>query len=339
VLGVPLAWVYGRCVASRNRAWDAGRGVVTLDRPVISIGNLSVGGTGKTPMVVRTARMLAERGRAPCVAMRGYGRGGWRGERSDEARDYRELLPGVPVVVGPDRVERLLEHFAQNQSTDCVVLDDGFQHRRLARQLDVVLIDATRDPFADRLLPAGRLREPVESMARAQLVVLTHAEAVSASVVEELGGRVRGVAPGAHVAVAEHAWTGVRVGAGGGESRQEVAWLRGKRALVVCGIGNPEAFVLAARRSAEVVAEMVLPDHEAYSERRVWGLLSEAERARAEVVLTTSKDWTKLRMVRADAWPCAVARPELSLEIVRGGEAFDAMIARAATLADADDGA
>src|ERR1043165_360740 len=145
------AWEIGR----RNRRYDAGRGVVRFDRPVISVGNLSVGGTGKTPMVAHIVGLLLEAGRRPCIAMRGYaGRGGM----SDEAEEYRGRFPGIPIVARANRTLGLIELFSREhetggQQTDCIVLDDGFQHRRIARDLDVVMVDASRDPFDDALLP------------------------------------------------------------------------------------------------------------------------------------------------------------------------------------------
>jgi tetraacyldisaccharide 4'-kinase len=149
-IGRALSAIYAGIVSRRNRAFDAGRGVVTLDRPVISVGNLSVGGTGKTPLVAHVLEVLGGAGRNPCVAMRGYGSG--RGRESDEAMLYRDQFLSVRIVAQPDRVEGLLALLASDDGghVDSVVLDDGFQHRRLARQVDLVLVDATRDPFADR---------------------------------------------------------------------------------------------------------------------------------------------------------------------------------------------
>ncbi|HRQ74118.1 MAG TPA: tetraacyldisaccharide 4'-kinase, partial [Phycisphaerales bacterium] len=156
VPGLPgrlAAMVYGAAIARRNRAFDAGRGVVTLDRPVISVGNLSTGGTGKSPTVAWVVRTLREAGRDPCIAMRGYRS---RDGVSDEAEEYRAAFDDLPVVARPDRLQGLIELFASERGgrVDAVVLDDGFQHRCIARALDLVLIDATRDPFADAMIPA-----------------------------------------------------------------------------------------------------------------------------------------------------------------------------------------
>ncbi|MBL8756996.1 MAG: tetraacyldisaccharide 4'-kinase, partial [Phycisphaerae bacterium] len=197
-LGVPLARVYGAVVGWRNARFDRGVGVTRVGVPVVSVGNVSVGGTGKTPMVMWLARRLMERGERPAIALRGY-KGGRGGAGSDEATEFRRWLPEVPLAVGGDRVATIgaLRGSAEGARVSCVLLDDGFQHRRLHRDLDVVLVDATRDPFADRLLPAGWLREPVEGLKRAGAVVLTRYDAGDAghlSLRERLeqthGGRV-----------------------------------------------------------------------------------------------------------------------------------------------------
>ena len=176
--GRALALAYGCIIDRRNARYDARQGVVTLDRPVVSVGNLSVGGTGKTPMVAALARALLDGGRNPCIAMRGYASNRRSDGLSDEAAEYQRELPGVPIVARADRLLGLIHLFAaeEGERVDTVLLDDGFQHRRIARQVDIVLLDASRNPFTDRLLPAGWLREPVGSLARATHVVITHAE-------------------------------------------------------------------------------------------------------------------------------------------------------------------
>src|SRR4051794_5329108 len=147
-VGAALAAVYSWEIGRRNRRYDAGRGVVRFDRPVISVGNLSVGGTGKTPMVAHIVGVLLQAGHTPAIAMRGYGSKA-SGGRSDEAEEYRRKFPGVPVLARPDRTLALIEQFAREhddaggRQSDVVVLDDGFQHRKIARDLDIVLVDAS----------------------------------------------------------------------------------------------------------------------------------------------------------------------------------------------------
>ncbi len=314
-LGRAASWFYRRAIGRINARFDAGRGVVTLDRPVISIGNLSTGGTGKTPMVMRVLRWLREAGHDPCVAMRGYA--SRVGANSDEALEYAQAFDDLPVVARPDRTGGLIELFGtpRGERVDCVVLDDGFQHRRLARALDVVLLDSTRSPFEDALLPAGHLREPVPSLARAGAIVLTHAQAAHPDDVSTLRVRVHALCPRAVVGVARHAWSGL-VDARGGFA--PVVALRGRRVGVACAIGNPDAFIAMARDAlGEPGGVLRLRDHDPFgpaSMERLWSMLRDA---RAEALLVTQKDWSKLARVPQDRWPCPVYRPRLDI-------AFDA---------------
>src|SRR5262245_29106801 len=140
------AWVYGLAVAARNARYDRG-GSARLGVPVISVGNLSVGGSGKSPMVRWVARRVAALGVAPVVALRGYR--ARPGESSDEEAEHRAELPGVAVVANPKRAAALRAFLAEHPEVGCAVLDDGFQHRQLRRDLDLVLIDASADTLRD----------------------------------------------------------------------------------------------------------------------------------------------------------------------------------------------
>lgn len=328
-LGRVASSIYAGVIASRNAAFDRGRGVVHMDRPVISVGNLSVGGTGKTPMVVHALGVLIGAGRSPCVAMRGY-RGGRDG--SDEAALYRRVRAGVPIVARPDRVEGLIELFStdEGERVDCIVLDDGFQHRRLARRLDIVLLDATRSVFHDHLLPLGWLREPVSSLARAQAVVVTHAERVPPGVVDELLARVREVSPGSLLAAARHEWLDLRVHHGHDASVRPVDWLRGKRLVAACAIGNSEAFVSQAREIAgrPLAAALALRDHDPFGDATITRLVKAAQSC--EAIIVTEKDWSKLLRVPPERWPCDIVVPRLGLRFDRGGGELAESIVEAA---------
>lgn len=324
-LGRILAGIYGFIIARRNRRFDAGRGVVTLDRPVISVGNLSTGGTGKTPMVAHLVQALRDAGRWPCVAMRGYG--SRRGQESDEARTYRERFPDLPLVAQPNRIDGLLELFASEDGdrVDSVILDDGFQHRLIARQLDIVLIDATRPPFDDRLLPAGHLREPVASLARAHAVVITHAEAVLPERLDELEDRVRAAAPHAVLGVARHAWTGLAVHSAEGVRNEPTGFLAGKRVFACCAIGNPWPFLAAAEREAggRLTGTLVLRDHDPFMPVTLQRLHTTLQSTHADVLIVTQKDWAKLSEVPVGRWPCEVAVPNLDIQFDEGAEELE----------------
>ncbi len=310
-LGRAAAWCYGQAIGRINARFDGGRGVVTLDRPVISVGNLSTGGTGKTPMVMRVLAWLRAGGHDPCVAMRGSG--SRAGAASAEARAYARAVDDLPVVARPDRVGGLIELFAtpRGERVDSIVLDDGFQHRKIARTLDLVLLDATRPIFEDALLPAGHLREPVESLARAGGIVITHAESAHPDDVATLRVRAHALAPRAIGAVARHAWKGL-VDAQEGAAPADA--LRGRRVGVACAIANPDAFVDMARQATgEPAGVLTLPDHDAYGPAGVDRLLAMLRDARCDALLVTEKDWSKLRRVHASRWPCPVFRPRLGL--------------------------
>ncbi|RMH11352.1 MAG: tetraacyldisaccharide 4'-kinase [Planctomycetota bacterium] len=291
-----LSRIYVAEINRRNRAFDRGRNVSALDRPVISVGNLSAGGTGKTPAVRTLCTWLLEAGLKPCIAMRGYKPGP---HGSDEQLEYERTLPGVPVIAHPNRAAALDRFLAspRGAGTDCVVLDDGFQHRRLARHLDIVLIDASRSPFEDAPLPLGFLREPPGSLGRAQAVIVTHAELVQPVAVVELIARIKEINPAITPAVCSHEWSELCIRDIDGSIRCEhVHWMRGKRALAVCAIGNPQGFFAAATcaLAREPVGTIQLADHAPFSKAQIARIQRAIRRFNAEIVLVTIKDDVKL---------------------------------------------
>src|SRR4051812_23350103 len=166
--------IYRGVVNARNARFDRGRSVQRVDRPVISVGNITTGGTGKTPVVRWLADALRARGIQPAILMRGYKSA--PGQTSDEQELLRSQLPSVVVHANPDRVAGAQEVLRDHPDVQAFILDDGFQHRRLHRDFDLVLIDAT-NPFGyDRLLPRGLLREPLAGLARAHAILITRAD-------------------------------------------------------------------------------------------------------------------------------------------------------------------
>lgn len=325
-LGRLAARVYGAEVARRNRRFDAGQGVTRLPIPVISIGNLSVGGTGKTPLVMHAAETLIGFGLQPCIAMRGYRA---RDGESDEAAEYGRRLPAVPVVAQPDRTAGLLALLAseRGRTIGVALLDDGFQHRRLARDLDIVLLDATRDPFQDRLLPAGWLREPVESLRRAHAVVITHAESVTPQDCEAIARRARAINSRLAVAVARHHWSELLSSQPASDSHDAAdsgaippADLAGRSVVVACAIGNPGPFIAAAEAhiGGPIASAVIHRDHDPYKPATIGEIMNGAHAADADYILTTEKDWSKLQRVPLEKWPCPVLRPRLILKFDSG---------------------
>jgi tetraacyldisaccharide 4'-kinase len=321
----PLAWCYGAGVALRNARFDRGAGVRTLPVPVVSIGNLVAGGTGKTPCVAWTVSALTSRGHRPLIAMRGYG--ARPGVQGDEELEYRSILPNVPVVAHPRRADAVLSHLAAHpDACDAVVLDDGFQHRGIARALDVVLVDATRPSLDDALLPSGWLREPAANLRRAHVVVVTRASEVDAA----LASRIAALHGRPPIAWTRHAWRGLDLHASdGGGGRVATTWLRGRCVALVCGVGHPGSVVASLEaHGAKVVATRILRDHAAFDAASVRELARIA--ANADALVATRKDWVKLapfERERSGLPPIVV--PDLAIEFLEGEDAYLAALRRA----------
>ncbi|MCG3129360.1 MAG: Tetraacyldisaccharide 4'-kinase [Phycisphaerae bacterium] len=283
-----MSHVYGAAVRARNARFDAGIGVAHVSAPVICIGNLTVGGTGKTPVVVDIVRRLSADGLRPAVLLRGYGADG--GDESDEQRLIRRACRGVACVADKDRVRgarTAIEHHA----ADVLVLDDGFQHRRLGRDLDLVLIDATCPFGFERLIPRGLLREPVESLRRAHALIVTRTDEISPGVLIALRERLAGLCREMPVVETRHRAVGV-VHLDGASVADDV---RGRRVFAFAGVGNPESFrTTLIRLGAEIAGVRWLRDHARYSPGVIRAILGAASAAGTELLATTEKDAVKL---------------------------------------------
>ena len=290
------------------REWLYARGVIQsrrLDCPVVSIGNLTVGGTGKTPAVELAVRTLVDLGYRPAVLSRGYGRSGGGVQivadaasirlDADEAGDEPFLLarrlPGVPVVVGPNRYETGRVARARFGVT-AIVLDDGFQHRTLGKDLEIVMARAARPWGNGRLLPGGPLREPLDGLAHAHLVVATGARRPDEAA--EVRDTVRRVAPAVPVLTAVHVPTECFESS----TMRFVALdaLGGTRLLAFAGIGSPAGFRgTLGETSATVVDFQEFADHHWYTREELARLERRAAEVRADGFVTTEKDWVRLR--------------------------------------------
>jgi tetraacyldisaccharide 4'-kinase len=280
-----------------------------LPVPTISVGNLTVGGTGKTPVLLRLVADLQKMGRRPFVLTRGYAGVGAPASHagvvrspveaaafSDEVRLMADLLPQVPIGVGADRVASSDRVLAGGHE-DVAVLDDGFQHWRLARDLDIVCIDAT-DPWGGGfVLPMGRLRETRSNLARAGLVLVTRCERVSPAVVQRIVERVRRASPDAMVLCARFSLSF--------SSTDGAPAASPARALAVSGIGNPGAFEHSLKSRGVDAVPFRFSDHHAYVSED-WDDIRARARAAGVAVVTTSKDWVKLRRFATAAEPMAI---------------------------------
>ncbi|MBY0513374.1 MAG: tetraacyldisaccharide 4'-kinase, partial [Gemmataceae bacterium] len=312
------SWPYRAGVWWRNRRFDRGRGVTPAAVPVVSVGNLTLGGTGKTPCVEYVARFYREREVRVAILSRGYGSDAGR---NDEAMVLEENLTDVPHLQGPNRVE-LAATAVEELESELLVLDDGFQHRRLHRDLDIVLIDATAPPHRDYLFPRGTLREPPASLRRAGVLVLTRCDQVPADTLAAIRGSLERFAPGMSVVETDHRPVELL----GGDSPEPVESLRGRPVAGFCGIGNPAAF----RRTLESLGASVIdfrtfPDHHPYSRGDVDDLRTWAGRLPADaLVATTQKDGVKLRLPDLAGRPLRAVR--IGLTFRAGQDGFDAAL-------------
>lgn len=320
----PLAWGYERIIRARNARYDGGRGVEKLDVPVVSVGNITTGGAGKSPMVAWLARQLLDRGSRPAIAMRGYG--ATSEQPADEALEYQQMLPDVPVIVNPDRATAVRAFLADRHAIDCLLLDDGFQHRRLHRDLNLVLIDATQKTFRDRLLPAGNLREPLDALTRADAVIITRA----AEFDETLASQVAFYHLKPPLAWTRHRWTGLLVheSANPRPHGEAVHWLKGRRVLTMLGVGNPDSVMRQIEAAgASIAANIPARDHERYTPAQLTVARGLCDGVDAMIV--TGKDWVKLREMKPiNDWPVPIVVPALELEVFTGADALREMVGR-----------
>jgi tetraacyldisaccharide 4'-kinase len=300
---------YGWAVGLRNRLFDRGwKQVHRAAVPVVSVGNLTLGGTGKTPCVEYVCRFYRDLDVRVAILSRGYGA---EQGRNDEALVLEDNLPDVPHLQGPDRVS-LAGVAIEELESELLVLDDGFQHRRLARDLDIALVDATNPWGHGYLFPRGLLRESPRSLRRAGVVVLTRCDQVSGEARGRLREQVSRFAPGVPVVESRHGPVEL-IDTEGQTERLER--LRGATVAGFCGIGNPEAFQRTLEDlGADVGSFRTFPDHHGYSradveELRQWaGALPVGA-----LVITTQKDLVKIRL------PELSGRPLWALRILLQG--------------------
>ncbi|MDT5062223.1 MAG: tetraacyldisaccharide 4-kinase [Acidobacteriota bacterium] len=331
----PLGALYSAVMKARRALYKRGAlRVHKINSPVISVGNVTTGGTGKTPLVEWVARAVAKEGLRVCILTRGYGRGdeGKRvvvsdGERiladarmgGDEPRLLAETLQGVAAVISDaDRVAAA-RWAVENLKSEAFILDDGFQHLRIARDLDLVCVDATNPWGGERLLPHGRLREPLRELACADCIILTRSEQAPdldslRKQAERLSGarpvllsrtRTRTLRPLDAIAVKNDQPN---------SSTHHSSLITHHSLAAFCAIGNPAAFFEHIRKDGhDLKLTRAFPDHHAYSQSDIDWLVSEARRAGALGLLTTAKDAVKLGSLRFDL-PCYVLEIELEFD-------------------------
>jgi tetraacyldisaccharide 4'-kinase len=331
VIGAParaaltlLSWLYSSVVRLRNRLYSSGLlRAHKVGVPVVCVGNLTTGGTGKTPLVVWLYRLLRQRQRRCVILTRGYKTA--PDEWSDEPAVLRAECPDVPIIINPDRVAgagaALREYGAE-----VLLMDDGFQHRRLARDLDILAVDATLPFGYGHLLPAGLLREPVSGLRRAHAVVLTRSDQVAEADLQGIEAALRQVNPRLVVARAVHAPAYIKTAVGKEIDLKDVP---GRRIFAFCGIGNPQSFFRTIADQGGVLAgSHAFDDHHRYTDDDLQEVRERALRQQAELLLTTQKDWTKIARLAGPREPPVLAYLAIELRLTAGAPELTALIDR-----------
>jgi tetraacyldisaccharide 4'-kinase len=323
----PLSALYGAVTRARLTLYRRGTfRTTTLDRPVISVGNITTGGTGKTPLVEWVARTLAAEGKKVCILTRGYGRSNpdrhvlvsdgqtvfaKASEAGDEAYLLAKNLEGVAAVISDANRAAAGKDAIKHLKPDCFVLDDGFQHLRLARDLNIVTIDATNPWGGGNLLPYGRLREPRSSLSRADCLVITRAD--QAEGIQSLRTELAQLTGGCPQFLSS--MQTVRISRLSDSSKSPEL---PKRSAAFCAVGNPQSFFTQLREEGyELSFTKAFPDHYRYTQRDLDRLVNGAKKTGAEALITTAKDAVKLQSLTI-AIPCYIL--EISIDIENSEE-------------------
>jgi tetraacyldisaccharide 4'-kinase len=255
-----------------------------LISPVISVGNLTWGGTGKTPLVERLCLYLKSQNKKVALLTRGYGR--------DEDRLLSQNLQGVAVLAGRDRAKNASD-FSKAGPVDIFVLDDGFQHLAIKRDIDIVTINAL-DPFGRGLLiPAGILREPVSSMERAAIAVITRADLVCENELKRLKDKISDINPRIEIFESIHQPLSFLTPMG---EEKGLASVERKRVCIVCGLGDNDSFKkTVAALEAECILDIFFMDHHRYTRPQIDHVIERCKAAHIDTIITTEKDWIKIK--------------------------------------------
>lgn len=298
----------------------------TADVPVISIGNITTGGTGKTPLVIWLCKFLQKNDIQCAVLTRGYkirATGDKRRATMDEPAILTKNCPQAKIIVNPDRVEAAAE--AVNKlGAKALIMDDGFQHRRLARELDIVTIDGTCPFGYGKLLPAGLLREPVASLKRADAAVLTRCDQISESELSQIEKKLRLINPDMIIAKSIHSPVCAKT-----INNQEITieQLRGRKIFAFCGIGNPDAFLNTIKSTgANLIGSKIYNDHYYYTDSDINDIHDRANRLEADLILTTQKDWTRTTLLSSTKKDIPFAYLAVELKFISGEDKITHLI-------------
>lgn len=290
---------------------------------VISIGNITTGGTGKTPLVIWLCNYLNDKGLRCAILTRGYKAD--QATLTDEPAILAKSCGDARVIVDSDRV-RGGEKAIRESAAEVLLLDDGFQHRKLKRDLDIVAVDATCPFGYGKVLPAGLLREPLNGLRRASAIVITRYEQAQPEETDAIVKQIKKINPNVVIAKAvhEHPYAVMIKG-----KKLSIEDLRQKKIFAFCGIGNPNAFLNNLQSlGLDVVGHKIYNDHHDYSDTDVADIYEEARYLGAETVLSTEKDWVKSALLVRHNDDIISAYLALQLRFVEGSEELKQLICR-----------
>jgi tetraacyldisaccharide 4'-kinase len=309
-----VALVYGLVMRGRNLLFAVG--ILRSRRasvPVISIGNITTGGTGKTPLVIWLCNYLRNKGLHCSILTRGYK------TQPDQITDEPALLAraclDTDVIVNPNRVTGAQKAVSVYQA-QALVLDDGFQHRKLKRDLDIVAVDATCPFGYGRVLPAGLLREPKSGLSRADAVIITRFDQADAEQMRKLEQEIQKIAPNIFIAKAAHKHTGAVTFQ---NEKLDLEELRSKKIFAFCGIGNPDAFFRCLEQNGLSLEDtQIFDDHHAYTREEMKQIFERAVSCGAEMILCTQKDWVKSALLSPEEESVVFAYLAMELDFFEG---------------------
>ena len=279
--------------------------------PVISVGNLTTGGTGKTPLVIWLASYLKQKKVKCAILTRGYKTA--KGKLSDEPAILARNCPEAAVIVNPNRIAGAIKA-VRSFDAETLIMDDGFQHRRLARDLDIVTIDAARPFGYGRLLPAGLLREPAAELKRADAVVITKCDQIPRYKLSRLKEKLRRYNGDIPIAETVHEPVCAKTI---GAKKIMLAQLRAKNIFAFCGIANPSAFISTIKRLGfNLSGSEIFDDHHSYTRDDITEIFTQAALVNADLILTTEKDWSKTALPASAGNDIAFAYLAIELKFV-----------------------
>ena len=283
--------------------------------PVISVGNITLGGTGKTPFVIMLARLLAGKKKKVSVLIRGYGEDEWKllHDKLGES--------GIKIYVGRDRVKNA--EIAEKEGADIIILDDGFQHRRLKRDYNIALVDSS-NPFGNgSIFPRGVLREPIKSLKRANFIVLTKADK-GVQNIDNILKEVKKYSPNSKILQATHAPKGVLDITG--KKKESLSLIKGKTVCLVSAICDSSYFrYVTENAGANIKKEFIFPDHHAYTDDDFNMIFDECLKSGIDTMLTTEKDAVKIAHLKLKPNNIRSLVLEVSINITRGEEFLNAL--------------